>query len=367
MKTKYKVWLTIIILVSGIVCGFVLSFHYSDKVSRFIGDRQLARAEKFMDQMNYEQAVIAFQSAIKIEPRRKDAYMGLASAYQEMGKTDEAVQVLAAGYKTTKDREVSGQLEEVVLIMYEGYMEDGDYDKAEKILEFLYEITGDRETKKKIDDLKDQEKLDQKSREILERLYKACEAGNMDYVKDIMNTQDYQTLIVQAGDRITYPSATGRAVAVFNNKALYYGELKDGKRDGSGIWIKSDGESTNIYDGQWSKDMPEGSGTVTFTKYSAGGSVIYTARTNGTFSKGKENGSMTLVHMQNNETNTFHYTASGGIAEPMNGVVQNRSNSQYVVAVSREHSENEFVTTASEEYGVYGFISGAGSSAIPIS
>ena len=218
-----------------------------------------------------------------------------------------------------------------------------------------------------IDELKNQEELDRQSRDLLDQLYKACEGGNLEYVKDIMNTADYQTLLMKANDRITYPSATGNSVAVFNNKALYYGNLKDGKREGSGIWIKSDAESTNVYEGQWSGDMPDGSGTVTFTKYTAGGAVVYTARTSGTFTRGKENGTMTLVHMQNNETNTFNYTASNGIAEPMNGVVQNRSGSQYVVAVSREHSENEFVTTASEEYGVYGFISGAGNSAIPIS
>ena len=367
MKTKYKVLLTVIILISGIICGFVLSFRYSGQVNHFIGGRQLARAEKFMDQMDYEQAVIAFQTAIKIEPKRSDAYLGLASAYQIMGKQDEAVQVLAAGYKTTKDRQVSSQLEDVVLKMYEAYMKDGDYDKAEKILEILYQATGDRETKKKIDGLKEQAGLDQQSRQLLERLYRACESGNMDYVKDILNTSEYQTLLAGVNDRVIYPSGTGKAVAVFPNKALYYGNLEEGKRDGSGIWLKSDAESTNIYEGQWSGDMPEGTGTVTFTKYSAGGTVLYTARTSGTFSKGKENGAMTLVHMQNNETNTFSYNASSGIAEPMNGVVQNRNGNQYVVAVSREHSENEFITTATEEYGVYGFITGAGNSAIPIS
>ena len=367
MKTKYKVLLTAIILISGIVCGLVLSFRFSNQVNHFIGERHLARAEKFMDQMDYEQAVIAFQAAIKIEPKRADAYLGLASAYQGMGKQEEAVQILAAGYENTRDREVSGQLEDVVMMRYEAYMEEGDYERAEKILEFLYEATGDRETKKMIDELKNQEELDRQSRDLLDQLYKACEGGNLEYVKDIMNTADYQTLLMKANDRITYPSATGNSVAVFNNKALYYGNLKDGKREGSGIWIKSDAESTNVYEGQWSGDMPDGSGTVTFTKYTAGGAVVYTARTSGTFTRGKENGTMTLVHMQNNETNTFNYTASNGIAEPMNGVVQNRSGSQYVVAVSREHSENEFVTTASEEYGVYGFISGAGNSAIPIS
>ena len=50
MKTRYKILLTVIILVSGIICGIVLSFRYSGQVNHFIGGRQLARAEKFMDQ-----------------------------------------------------------------------------------------------------------------------------------------------------------------------------------------------------------------------------------------------------------------------------------------------------------------------------
>ena len=253
----------------------------------------------------------------------------------------------------------------MVQSLYDSYMEDGDYEKAGKILELFYETTGDRDAKKQMDELKEQEHLDQQSRQFLDRIYQACQTGNTDYVVNLMNTAEYQTFLENMQDKTCYPSAEGKSVAVFKNKALYYGDLKNGKREGVGLWIKTDSESTNIYEGAWSNDMPEGSGKVIFTKYSPGGGILYTATTQGTFSKGKENGSMTLVHVQNNETNTFSYMAVDGKAQPMNGVRQNRNYDQYVVAVSREHSENEFVTTESEEYGVYGFIANPGGG-IPI-
>ena len=38
----------------------------------------------------------------------------------------------------------------------------------------------------------------------------------------------------------------------------YEGEMKDGKRHGEGIWVRSDGSE---YTGQWTNDKPEGFGT----------------------------------------------------------------------------------------------------------
>lgn len=64
-------------------------------------------------------------------------------------------------------------------------------------------------------------------------------------------------------------SGTGIGLYVFDDcdcRQWYYGDYKDGKREGSGIWYYVSSHTENgklykeVYDGQWSKDKPNGSG-----------------------------------------------------------------------------------------------------------
>lgn len=363
MKGKHKALLFVVILVAGVLCGIVMSLRFSGRVNQALGDGRMSRAEKFMDQMKYEQAVIAFQSAIRIDPKRADAYLGLAEAYQELGQQDTAVQVLALGVEATQSRDVSEEFRNLAMQMYEECLEKGDYEGARTILELILEVTGDKEADRKLEELEEQEKLGAENLGILKRLYEACRKKDAAYIAEFMKTEDYRKLLSLVNEPLVYPSGSDWVIVIYNNKALYYGDWKDGKRQGEGNWLKADQESTNLYTGSWSDDAPEGSGTVTFSKYTAGGRLIYTARTTGTFSRGKENGDMTLVHEQDYEINTFHYKADHGKAIPLNNRLIERNESQYVVAVSEEHSDKKFVTTDTEEYGVYGFISAGDKSA----
>lgn len=49
---------------------------------------------RFLSDGNYEEAVIAFQAAIGIEPKNHEAYLSLSDAYLAMGDTDSAIAVL---------------------------------------------------------------------------------------------------------------------------------------------------------------------------------------------------------------------------------------------------------------------------------
>jgi hypothetical protein len=59
----------------------------------------------------------------------------------------------------------------------------------------------------------------------------------------------------------------------------YKGEMKDGKKEGYGIYYYTDGD---IYEGEWKNDLPDGKGKHT----SKDGSYSY----EGTFKEGKKNG-----------------------------------------------------------------------------
>lgn len=49
---------------------------------------------RYLSEGNYEEAIIAFNAAIEIDPKRAEAYIGLADAYEAQGDVERARQVL---------------------------------------------------------------------------------------------------------------------------------------------------------------------------------------------------------------------------------------------------------------------------------
>lgn len=66
----------------------------------------MALAERYLNEQNYEQAVIEFLRVIEIEPMNVDAYLGLAEAYWRLGERDKAAEILAKGYDVTGSEEL---------------------------------------------------------------------------------------------------------------------------------------------------------------------------------------------------------------------------------------------------------------------
>lgn len=71
----------------------------------------MALAERYLNEQNYEKAVIEFLRVIEIEPMNVDAYLGLAEAYLAMGDTENAVRVLQTGLEITGDYRISDRLD----------------------------------------------------------------------------------------------------------------------------------------------------------------------------------------------------------------------------------------------------------------
>jgi tetratricopeptide (TPR) repeat protein len=53
--------------------------------------------EKYLLELNYEQAIVQFTKLIEIEPKNARAYLGAAEAYTALGRTDEAIAILEQG------------------------------------------------------------------------------------------------------------------------------------------------------------------------------------------------------------------------------------------------------------------------------
>ncbi len=64
---------------------------------------QLDLGNKYLTEGQYEDAVVAFEAAISIEPKTPEAYKGLAEAYEAMGDYEAAKKALQRGIEATAD------------------------------------------------------------------------------------------------------------------------------------------------------------------------------------------------------------------------------------------------------------------------
>ncbi len=74
---------------------------------------QLRLGEKYLTELDYEQAIAAYRAAIEIDPRCEEAYLGLADVYVAKGEPEQAAAVLEAGYEETGSETLQNKLEEV--------------------------------------------------------------------------------------------------------------------------------------------------------------------------------------------------------------------------------------------------------------
>ena len=71
---------------------------------------QLELGQKYLAEENYEEAVIAFNKVIELDPKNIDAYVYLAESYDKKGSTKEAIEALEAGYLVSPEAKVEALL-----------------------------------------------------------------------------------------------------------------------------------------------------------------------------------------------------------------------------------------------------------------
>ncbi len=112
---KILIIIAILVFLTVMMAGFFLYLN-SDSVQL---RRQLDLGQKYLEEQNYEQAIVAFDKAIGIDPMRVDAYLGLAEAYEKMGDYDMALETLQKGYDRTGDERILEVIETLELTLEE--------------------------------------------------------------------------------------------------------------------------------------------------------------------------------------------------------------------------------------------------------
>ncbi|MBQ3517627.1 MAG: hypothetical protein IJA29_10435 [Lachnospiraceae bacterium] len=111
---KKKIWPFILIgIIFVIACSamFVLIGRSTAKADAV--QQKLELGHKYLDELDYEQALASYMGVLDIEPRSVDAYMGVINKYISMGDLENALLFAQEGYSNTQDEVFSQKMEEI--------------------------------------------------------------------------------------------------------------------------------------------------------------------------------------------------------------------------------------------------------------
>lgn len=69
--------------------------------------------DRYLSELDFEQAVASYQAAIEIDPKCEEAYLGLAEVYIEQGEYEKAAEILEAGLAQIDSETIRSKLDEV--------------------------------------------------------------------------------------------------------------------------------------------------------------------------------------------------------------------------------------------------------------
>ena len=100
MKRITTLFLTGLLLLSLIACG-----------AKDAWQEQYDLGFRYLNEGNYQEAVIAFEAAIEIDTKRPEAYLGAADGYVGLGDYASARSILERGYAETGDESLKNRLD----------------------------------------------------------------------------------------------------------------------------------------------------------------------------------------------------------------------------------------------------------------
>lgn len=114
MKKVLKIIMRVIIMLVLIATTtFGVLYALDDKVAAFDLNEQLSFGQKYLDEHDYENAVMTFNKILEVDPRNIEAYIGLADAYIATNDEEEAIEILELGYEKTRDCQIKRKLADI--------------------------------------------------------------------------------------------------------------------------------------------------------------------------------------------------------------------------------------------------------------
>ncbi len=102
-------------------------------------NRLIDKGNNYLEEMQYDDGIAAFDEAIRIDPKRPDAYEGKVNIYIAKGDYESALNVINDGFGTIEGDEYVAQFTEFSTKVYEQYADElvseGNYQEALEVLE----------------------------------------------------------------------------------------------------------------------------------------------------------------------------------------------------------------------------------------
>jgi len=113
MRKMSKMWWMFIGAVTVMVVALVAVLVTTGGSANRKLEKQLDLGAKYLTELEYESAIVAFEAALEIEPKSVTAYRGLAEAYVAMADYEAAIEVLHRGILETEEASLQNILEEI--------------------------------------------------------------------------------------------------------------------------------------------------------------------------------------------------------------------------------------------------------------
>jgi tetratricopeptide (TPR) repeat protein len=262
-----------------------------DKVESYLLKQQyetlVTEASEYIYQENYEDGVAKYKEAIRLLPEESAAYQGLAEAY-----------MVQEDYSRT-------------IILLQDAISHIDSEELQDILNKAMEL---------------KEAEDEKNN-ILSKLFKALKEKDFATVAALMDLTSFKENIV-GGESLAIYSEKGNTsknpvLIIYDSDQLYYGNLSNGIRNGSGIYflLTKGGKAAEYYcyDGEWKSNIPGGEGRteeVVSSKGQDGDNHSFKTVTEGKYDKSLEEGDMKKVfYTDGDETEWVEYQSQRGVPQ----------------------------------------------------
>lgn len=352
--------------------------------------RQLDLGEKYLSELNYEQAVAVFKEALAIDPNSQEVLSGLKEAYTQWSdsllvseKYEEALKRLNEALSVLPEDASLGEKRVLVYLDWaESYASAQDYDNAIRIAEEGYETTKDKRIFDRLSVYKEQKLLLEKKaeresyyverKEIIDRFLSMMKDEDYDSLFDNMWNDEIvsrlepytEPLLIINGEVELAPTGTGFGLYKAGNGRFccYYGDLTEGKRTGKGVMfytsVEYDGTSRSyrVFNGEWANNMPNGYGVETRIHDELGQNrygikSVYA----GDYVDGYENGDRQEdVYLKDGRHFMFEFKCNEGVKEKI--TVDGRSKTKdgsYYYAVDKNGSKARGVFSEGEVFSVF--------------
>ncbi|MDO5291839.1 MAG: tetratricopeptide repeat protein [bacterium] len=126
-----KTLLIIAIVIAVIIFGGLATIVVGNAKTKGEVSKQLSLGDKFLEKLDYKQAILAYEKAINIDDKNVETYRKLAKAYKEDDQIENAINTLEKGYKVTGEE----SLKDMVRVYQEIASQDEEQEAVQNTLE----------------------------------------------------------------------------------------------------------------------------------------------------------------------------------------------------------------------------------------